>query len=143
MAKLNFGGVREEVITRDEYPLARARKMLRNEVVTVLGYGVQGPAQALNMRDNGINVIVGQRKTDRFYWNKALKDGWKPGKTLFDIEAADQARHNRSVPGLRRRADDPLAERQAVPDGGEGALFLARLLHRLQEADEGDSAEEH
>lgn len=88
MARLNFGGVWEEVITRDEFPLATARKVLKNEVVAVLGYGVQGPAQALNMRDNGIPVIIGQRKSDKFYWNKALKDGWKPGKTLFDLEEA-------------------------------------------------------
>jgi ketol-acid reductoisomerase len=88
MAKMNFGGVKETVITRDEYPLAKARKVLKNEVVTVLGYGVQGPAQALNMRDNGIPVIIGQRKADKFYWNKAVRDGWKPGKTLFDIEEA-------------------------------------------------------
>jgi len=88
MAILNFGGVRERVVTRSEFSLEKARGILKDEVVAVLGYGVQGPAQALNMRDNGIHVIVGQRKSDKFYWNKALKDGWKPGKTLFDIEEA-------------------------------------------------------
>ncbi|HQH28365.1 MAG TPA: ketol-acid reductoisomerase, partial [Oligoflexia bacterium] len=88
MARLNFGGVREEVITREEFPLATARQVLKKEVVAVLGYGVQGPAQALNMRDNGIRVIIGQRKSDKFYWDKAIKDGWKPGKDLFDIEEA-------------------------------------------------------
>ncbi len=88
MAKMNFGGVKEEVITRDEFPLSKARRVLKNETVVVLGYGVQGPAQALNMRDNGINVIIGQRKSEKFYWNKAVKDGWKPGKTLFDLEEA-------------------------------------------------------
>ncbi len=88
MARMNFGGTWEEVITREEFPLATARQVLKNEVVAVLGYGVQGPAQSLNMRDNGIKVIIGQRKSDKFYWNKAIKDGWKPGKTLFDIEEA-------------------------------------------------------
>ena len=88
MAKLNFGGVWEEVVTRDEFPLEKARKVLKDEVICVLGYGVQGPAQALNMRDNGVPVIIGQRKSDKFYWDKAVKDGWKPGKTLFDIEEA-------------------------------------------------------
>ena len=88
MAKMNFGGVREEVITRDEFPLSKARRVLKNEVICVLGYGVQGPAQALNMRDNGINVIIGQRPEEKFYWEKALKDGWKPGKTLFPLEDA-------------------------------------------------------
>ena len=87
MAKFNFGGVEEEVVTRDEFPLEKAREVLKNEVVAVLGYGVQGPAQALNMRDNGINVIVGQ-KAGSASWDKALADGWVPGETLFSIEEA-------------------------------------------------------
>jgi ketol-acid reductoisomerase len=62
MAKLNFGGTEENVVTRDEFPLAKAREqVLKDEVVAVIGYGVQGPGQALNQKDNGINVIVGQR----------------------------------------------------------------------------------
>jgi ketol-acid reductoisomerase len=87
MAKINFGGVEEEIVTREEFPLAKARKVLKNEVVAVLGYGVQGPAQALNMRDNGINVIVGQKEGSSS-WDKAIADGWVPGKTLFSIEEA-------------------------------------------------------
>jgi len=87
MAKFNFGGVEETVVTRDEFPLERAREVLKNEVVAVLGYGVQGPAQAMNMRDNGINVIVGQKEGSAS-WNKALADGWIPGKTLFSVEEA-------------------------------------------------------
>ncbi|MBN1470611.1 MAG: ketol-acid reductoisomerase [Syntrophaceae bacterium] len=88
MAKINFGGVIEDVITAKEFPLKKAQKVLKNEVVAVLGYGVQGPAQAFNMRDNGINVIIGQAKEDTRYWKKAIADGWKPGKTLFPIEEA-------------------------------------------------------
>ncbi len=88
MAKIDFGGTLEEVVTRDEFPLEKARQVLSKEVVAVLGYGVQGPAQALNMRDNGINVIVGQREIDKDVWEKALKDGWVPGKTLFPLEEA-------------------------------------------------------
>ncbi len=87
MAKINFGGVEEDVITREEFPLVRAREVLKDEVVAVLGYGVQGPAQALNMRDNGINIIVGQKQGSAS-WDKALADGWIPGKTLFSIEEA-------------------------------------------------------
>ena len=87
MAKINFGGVEEDVVTRDEFPLERAREVLKDEVVAVLGYGVQGPAQALNMRDNGIHVIVGQREGTK-NWQKALDDGWVPGQTLFSIEEA-------------------------------------------------------
>jgi ketol-acid reductoisomerase len=90
MAKINFGGVVEDVITAKEFPLKKAQKVLKNEVVAVLGYGVQGPAQALNMRDNGINVIIGQAKEDKRYWKKAIADGWVPGKTLFPIEEAVQ-----------------------------------------------------
>lgn len=87
MAKINFGGVEEEVVTRDEFPLEKAREALKDEVVAVLGYGVQGPAQALNMRDNGINVIVGQREGTK-NWNKAVEDGWVPGETLFSVQEA-------------------------------------------------------
>ncbi|HSW47643.1 MAG TPA: ketol-acid reductoisomerase [Candidatus Saccharimonadales bacterium] len=88
MAKLNFGGTLEDVVTRKEFPLDKAKKILKDEIIAVIGYGVQGPAQALNMRDNGIkNVIVGQRKNSES-WKKAIADGWKPGKTLFEIEDA-------------------------------------------------------
>jgi len=87
MARINFGGVEEEVVTRDEFPLEKAREVLKDEVVAVLGYGVQGPAQAMNMRDNGIKVIVGQRQGTK-NWNKAIDDGWVPGETLFPVEEA-------------------------------------------------------
>ncbi len=87
MAQINFGGVVEEVVTREEFPLEKAREVLKNEVVAVLGYGVQGPAQAMNMRDNGIHVIVGQRQGTK-NWDKALADGWVPGETLFSVEEA-------------------------------------------------------
>jgi len=90
MAKINFGGVTEDVVTRKEFSLAKARKVLKNETIAVIGYGVQGPAQALNMRDNGFNVIIGQSKKFMGDWNRAVKDGWKPGKTLFEIEEAAQ-----------------------------------------------------
>ena len=83
MAVINFGGTKEEVITRKEFPMAKARQVLKNETIAVIGYGVQGPAQALNLRDNGFKVIIGQRSKQR-----ALKDGWTPGKTLFDIDEA-------------------------------------------------------
>ncbi len=89
MAKMVFSGVEEEVITREEFPLEKARQVLKDETVAVIGYGVQGPAQALNMRDNGINVIVGVGDKNKFPdWAKAEKDGWVPGKTLFSVEEA-------------------------------------------------------
>lgn len=88
MATMDFGGVKEQVVTRKEFTLAKARKVLKKEVIAVLGYGVQGPAQALNMRDNGFNVIIGQSKKFKKDWDRAVKDGWVPGETLFDIEAA-------------------------------------------------------
>lgn len=87
MARIDFGGVMETVVTRDEFPLEKAREVLKNETIAVIGYGVQGPAQALNMRDNGFNVIIGQRK-DGKSWDKAVADGWVPGQTLFDIPEA-------------------------------------------------------
>ncbi|MGB6009644.1 MAG: ketol-acid reductoisomerase [Desulfobacterales bacterium] len=87
MAKINFGGIEEEVITSEEFSLERAREVLKDETVAVLGYGVQGPGQALNMKDNGINVIVGQREKSRS-WDRAVQDGFVPGKTLFPLEEA-------------------------------------------------------
>jgi ketol-acid reductoisomerase len=88
MAKIDFGGTFENVVTRDEFPLEKARDVLKDEIVTVLGYGVQGPAQALNMRDNGIHVIVGGDPERKRSWDKALSDGWVPGETLFSWEEA-------------------------------------------------------
>ncbi len=86
MAKLNFGGVEETVVTREEFPLEKAREVLKDETIAVIGYGVQGPGQSLNLRDNGFNVIVGQREGRTF--EKAVADGWVPGETLFSIEEA-------------------------------------------------------
>ena len=90
MAKINFGGVVEDVITAEEFSLKKAQEVLKKEIVAVLGYGVQGPAQAFNMKDNGINVIIGQRPEGKISWDKAVADGWVPGKTLFPIEEAVQ-----------------------------------------------------
>ena len=87
MAKMNFGGVEENVVTRDEFPLDKAKETLKDETIAVIGYGVQGPGQSLNLRDNGFNVIVGQRKESKT-WQKAIDDGWVPGETLFEIEEA-------------------------------------------------------
>lgn len=99
--EFDFGGVKERVVTRDDFPLERARQVLRRERVAVIGYGVQGPAQALNLRANGVNVIVGQRE-GRTY-DKAVEDGWVPGVSLFSIEEAvqraTQPQETRLIPG--------------------------------------------
>jgi len=88
MATIDFGGVKEKVVMRREFPMSRARRVLKKETIAIIGYGVQGPAQALNLKDNGFKVIIGQSKAFRKDWNRAKKDGWVPGKTLFDIEEA-------------------------------------------------------
>ena len=88
MAKLNFGGVEETVVTREEFTLDHARDVLKDETIDVIGYGVQGPGQSLNLKDNGFKVIVGQRQGKTF--EKAIADGWVPGETLFGIEEACQ-----------------------------------------------------
>ena len=90
MAKLDFGGVEEDVVTRKEFTIEQAQKILKNEVVVALGYGIQGQAQSLNLRDNGIKVIIGQENTGVFKkeYDKAIADGWVPGKTLFPMEEA-------------------------------------------------------
>ncbi len=88
MVELDFGGIKESIITRKEFTVEKARKILENETVATLGYGIQGRAQSLNMRDNGINVIIGQSKEFPINYNQALEDGWIPGETLFSLEEA-------------------------------------------------------
>ncbi|MDR2577394.1 MAG: ketol-acid reductoisomerase [Chitinispirillales bacterium] len=91
MTEMDFGGKREKVVIRKNFTVARARQTLKNEVIAIIGYGVQGPAQALNLKDNGFNnVIIGQSKKYKKDWDRAVKDGWVPGKTLFDVEEAVQ-----------------------------------------------------
>ncbi len=88
MANINFGGVIENVVTREEFPISKAREILKDEIIAIIGYGVQGPAQALNMRDNGFKVIIGQAPEFKADWAKAVKDGWVPGETLFPVAEA-------------------------------------------------------
>src|SRR5512136_1012861 len=86
MPKINIGGMMEEVVTSEEFTLEKSREVLKNETVAVIGYGVQGRGQALNMKDNGISCIVGEGE---YNWQKAIDEGFVPGKTLFSpIEAA-------------------------------------------------------
>ncbi|MBU1717815.1 MAG: ketol-acid reductoisomerase, partial [Bacteroidetes bacterium] len=89
MAQINFGGVTEEVVTRNEFTHPMALEALKNETIAVIGYGVQGPAQAMNLRDNGFHVIVGQRSPSPS-WEKAIADGWVPTETLFSVDEACQ-----------------------------------------------------
>ena len=89
MAIIDFGGVKENVVLREEFPLNKALKVLENKTIAVIGYGVQGPGQALNLRESGFNVIVGQRKGGKS-WEKALKDGWNEGESLFEINEASR-----------------------------------------------------
>ena len=88
MATIDFGGIKEQVVTREEFPVKKSLEVLKNETIAVIGYGVQGPAQSLNMKDNGFNVIIGQSSKFKKDWDRAVRDGWVPGKTLFEIEEA-------------------------------------------------------
>jgi ketol-acid reductoisomerase len=87
MREIQVGDVRETVVERSDYPPEKLRSILGGETVTVLGYGVQGRGQSLNMKDNGVKVIVGQRPGTKS-WDLAVQDGWKPGETLFDLDEA-------------------------------------------------------
>jgi len=88
MAQIDFGGVKENVVLREEFPIEKAREVLKNETIAIIGYGVQGPAQALNLKDNGFDVIIGQAPEFKEDWDKAVRDGFVPGETLFPVEEA-------------------------------------------------------
>src|SRR6516225_4196127 len=89
MRKIQVGNVSETVVERADYPPERLKAILANETVAVLGYGVQGRGQSLNLKDNGVNVVIGVRDKGRS-WDLAQQDGWLPGKTLFSLEEATQ-----------------------------------------------------
>ena len=59
---------------------------LRNKVVAVIGYGIQGRAQSLNMKDSGVEVVVGLRKGGSS-WERAEDDSFDP---LTVSQAAEQ-----------------------------------------------------
>ncbi len=87
MPKIHFGYVKETVVTRDELSLVEAKRILKKDQIAIIGYGIQGAAQALNLRDNGFKVIIGQRPNSSS-WDKAINDGWVKDKNLFTIETA-------------------------------------------------------
>jgi ketol-acid reductoisomerase len=89
MRNIQVGNVSETVVERADFPTERLKAVLGNETVAVLGYGVQGRGQSLNMKDNGVNVVIGLRDKGRS-WDLAQQDGWVPGKTLFSLEEATQ-----------------------------------------------------
>lgn len=84
---MNFGGTEEVVYERSDFPQEKYQEIFKDDTLTMLGYGTQGRGQALNLRDNGMNVIVGIRKNGGS-WEKAIADGWVPDKNLFDIDTA-------------------------------------------------------
>src|SRR5438876_620999 len=87
MRTIQVGNSKETVVERGDYPPERIKAILGNETVAILGYGVQGRGQSLNMKDNGVNVVIGLREKGRG-WDLAQQDGWVVGKTLFSLEEA-------------------------------------------------------
>jgi len=143
MAKIDFGGVLETVVTREEFPITKAREVLKNETIAIIGYGVQGPAQALNMRDNGINVIIGQAPEFKADWDKAVNDGFVPDETLFTVEGGCTAGNHRQISGFRCGAADTLGKNKTLSNGRQSPLFLARFLDNLQRANRRCSSCRH
>lgn len=131
MAIIDFGGMREEVVMRDEFPLTKAQEVLKKESVTILGYGPQGQGQSLNMRDNGINIIIGQAKEDKTYWDKAVADGWIPGKTLFPIEEAVQRGTIIQYLSLRCCTNVTLAKSKTEPEKRRCIVLFTRFLYSI------------
>ena len=139
MKEIRIGDTVEQAIERGDFPTDRVKQILKDETVAVLGYGVQGRGQSLNMRDNGIKVIVGQRKGGRAY-DLCLEDGWKPGVTLFDPEeAAAKGTVVQYLP-VRRRAEGYVAQDQTPSHRGQSAVLFARLRDRVQRPDRRRSA---
>ena len=130
MAVMNFGGVDENVVTREEFPLEKAREVLKDEVIAVIGYGVQGPGQSLNLRDNGFNVIVGQRPGKTY--DKAVADGWVPGETLFGIEEACERATIIQVLLSDAAQIECWPRIKKVSDSGKSAVFLSWFCYHLQ-----------
>ena len=143
MRQIKIGNITETVVERADYPPEKLKAILGKETVAVLGYGVQGRGQSLNMKDNGVNVIIGQREKAARAGTWPQQDGWVPGKTLFSARRGRPARHHHPVPALRRRPEGAVAEAQAAPDRRQGPLFLARLQHRLQRPDRRRPAQGH
>ncbi|KAF2767062.1 ketol-acid reductoisomerase [Teratosphaeria nubilosa] len=84
---VDFAGDKEVVFERDDWPRDKLLDYFKNDTLALIGYGSQGHGQGLNLRDNGLNVIVGVRK-DGASWKEAIQDGWVPGTNLFDVDEA-------------------------------------------------------
>ena len=142
MAIIDFGGVKERVITRKEFTLAKARSVLKNEVIAVIGYGVQGPAQALNMKDNGFNVIVGQ--ATRVQTRLGPRRRRRLGARQEPVRHRErrQEGHDHSNARFRRRPTIDLADDQEAPQTGRCLVFLARLLDHVPQEERRGPAEE-
>lgn len=130
MAQINFGGVKENVVTREEFPLAKALEVLKNETIAVIGYGVQGPGQALNLKDNGFNVIVGQRRGSKT-WDKAVADGWIPGRNPVRHRRSRPERNDHTIFTIGCRSDRRMADYSKTPDSRQSPLFLTWFRHHL------------
>lgn len=86
---ITFADDKETVYEREDWPREKLQEYFKNDTLALIGYGSQGHGQGLNLRDQGLNVIVGVRK-DGASWKEAIQDGWVPGKNLFDVTEAVQ-----------------------------------------------------
>ncbi|KAK7698698.1 Bifunctional acetohydroxyacid reductoisomerase [Diaporthe eres] len=84
---VDFAGHKETVYERDDWPKEKLLDYFKNDTLALIGYGSQGHGQGLNLRDNGLNVIIGVRKNGKS-WKDAIQDGWVPGKNLFEVDEA-------------------------------------------------------
>jgi len=83
---LAVGNGNENIYERSDYPMSKCNSILKDQYISILGYGAQGRGQSLNLKDNNIRVCVGVRKGAS--WAKAIDDGWEPGVDLFEIKDA-------------------------------------------------------
>jgi ketol-acid reductoisomerase len=92
------------------------KKALAKARVCVLGYGSQGRAHALNLKDSGYDVVIGVRKGNS--WNKAKKDGLAVAEPVDAVKGADLVAM--LVPDLAQKA----TYGEILPNLKKGATLL-------------------
>ena len=110
---------------------------LAGKRIVVLGYGSQGRAQALNLRDSGYDVVVGLRPHGKS-WTQAEKDGWKPEEPAQAVTSAAVASllgPEMAQPTLFREAVAPNRKKGAILFFAHGCNIHYGQIHPSADID--------